>query len=155
MIYLPINYPKLHIPFIYYNYSASIAKGFYLAIPAYKYHDGDYVVYVPPKNVKDIAVKRNWIRDGDNFIKKIGAMPGEHYEIDNSTLKFIVNFNYVGQVFISDRNNQPMPMLRGKFTVPKDEFLPIANNPHSFDGRYTGTVPLKNIKAKTIPLITW
>ena len=47
-----------------------------------------------------------------------------------------------------------MPEHRGSFVVPKREFLPIGTNPKSFDDRYTGTVPLKNITASVIPLLT-
>ena len=64
------------------------------------------------------------------------------------------NGRYIGQAYPQDQEGRPMPEIRGSFLVPEEEFLPIGTNPRSFDGRYTGTVPLKNIKARVIPLIT-
>jgi len=60
----------------------------------------------------------------------------------------------VGRVYITDTAGHHLPQLRGKFQVEEGCVLPIAINPRSFDGRYTGTISLKQIKAKVIPILT-
>ncbi|WP_196601148.1 S26 family signal peptidase [Pectinatus frisingensis] len=156
MIFGPVKLSfNVNIPFLYFNSTASIAKGIYLKVPARNFHDGDYIVYEPTAATTDLAFDRQWISNKNEcFIKQIGAIEGEHYKIDSDTLQFTVNRRYIGQVFTKDREGKSMPALRGDYTVPENEFLPVADNPRSFDGRYTGTVPIKNIKAKVIPLIT-
>lgn len=81
-------------------------------------------------------------------------MAEESYEIESGTLQFKANGRYIGQSYPEDREGRPMPEHRGSFVVPDGEFLPIVTNIRSFDGRYTGTVPLKNITASVIPLLT-
>lgn len=144
-------------PFIlfYFNTTASLPRGFYLKLPtSQSVKDGDYVVYEATPPVKELALSRHWLQDDELLLKKIGAMPHEKYKIDPATLQFFANGNYVGQVYLLDRSDLPMPVIRGEYEVPEDEFLPIADHPRSFDGRYTGPVPFKNIKAKVIPLLT-
>ena len=66
---------------------------------------------------------------------------------------FVIGFTCVvmGLVYI---NKRTMELFVEATDDRRGEFLPIGTNPRSFDGRYTGTVPLKNIKARVIPLIT-
>ncbi|MBP2629494.1 MAG: hypothetical protein H6Q70_122 [Firmicutes bacterium] len=138
----------------YFNETASLPRGLYLKVPIRNLQDGDYVVYELTADTKKLAVSRQWIKEDEMFLKKIGAMPNETYCIDPDTLQFFANGKYVGQVFLEDRKQLPMPVLRGAYVVGEDEFLPVADNPRSFDGRYTGTVPIENIKSKVIPLLT-
>lgn len=139
----------------YFNATSSLPRGFYLRLPGEQtYKDGDYVVYEPTPSVKAIALQRQWLNDDEFLLKKIGAMPHETYSINEDNLQFYANGTYVGQVYLTDRTNLPMPVIRGEHEVPENEFLPIADHPRSFDGRYTGPVPFTNIKAKVIPLFT-
>lgn len=138
----------------YFNETASLPIGFYLKLPSRDFKDGDYVVYEPTMDTKKLALSRNWIREDEMFLKKIGAMPYETYSIDSDTLQFFANEKYIGQVSLVDHENFPMPELRGEYVVPENEFFPIGDNPRSFDGRYTGTVPIKNIRSKVIPVLT-
>jgi len=139
----------------YFNTTASLPRGFYLILPSREpFEIGDYVVYEPTPETKALALSRHWLQDDELLLKKIGAMPYNKYVVDPHTLQFYANGKYIGQVFLSDRMNLPMPVLRGEYEVPDGEFLPVGDNPRSFDGRYTGTVPIKNIKSKVIPIVT-
>jgi len=115
---------------------------------------GDYVVFEPTEAITSVAYERGWLSPGVRFLKQVGAVAGEQYEIEPDSLQFKANGRYIGQAYTEDREGRPMPGLRGRFVVPEGEFLPIGSNPRSFDGRYTGTVPLRNITARVIPLIT-
>ena len=122
----------------YYNHTDSLPRGLYLRMPLRELQDGDYVVFEPTEAITSVAYERGWLSPGVRFLKQVGAVAGESYEIEPETLQF----------------KGPMPEIRGRFLVPEGEFLPIGTNPRSFDGRYTGTVPLKNITARVIPLLT-
>ncbi|WP_196606568.1 S26 family signal peptidase [Pectinatus frisingensis] len=144
---------KVQIPFLYFNTSASLPIGIYLQVPC-KIRRGDIVIYNPLEMTKELAFSRKWIKEKNEFfIKRIGALPGDHYSINN--LQFSIKGNYIGPVSLTDTAGRPLPQLKGDYVVPNGEFLPSTTNTHSFDGRYTGTVPIKNIKAKVIPLLTW
>lgn len=152
---------KLHFPAIdpeyaplYFNETESLPRGIYLRIPAWDFKEGDYVVYQPPAAVQSIAERRGWIRPNELFLKKVGALEGTDYRINPINGHFYIRGQYVGSVFASDREGQAMPATYGRFVVPMGEFLPVGSAPRSFDGRYTGTVPLENIRAKVVPLLT-
>ncbi len=82
-------------------------------------------------------------------------MPGDTYEVlDNH--QFYAAGRYVGQIASVDHNDLPMPSLAGGLYVVDDKhFLPIADHPNSFDGRYYGDVPLENIVYRVLPVWTW
>ena len=138
----------------YYNHTDSLPRGLYLRMPLRELQDGDYVVFEPTEAITSVAYERGWLSPGVRFLKQVGAVAGECYEIESDSLQFKANGRYIGQVYPQDWEGRPMPEIRGSFLVPEGEFLPIGTNPRSFDGRYTGTVPLKNITARVIPLLT-
>lgn len=151
-----IDLPKLpqENALFFLNTTASLPQGLYMRIPDWFLRDGDYVAYVPTKETEDVAVSRGWLQINGLLLKKIGAMPGEGYDINPSTMQFSVQGRYLGQVSPEDREGNAMPVHYGKHVVPPEEFLPVGTSPRSFDGRYTGTVPMRHIRAKVVPLIT-
>ena len=146
--------PRPDCQLLYYNQTDSLPRGIYLRVPQRELQDGDYVIYEPTETVKSLACERGWLEPGTKFLKQVGAVAGESYEIEPDTLQFRATDRYIGQVFERDREGRPMPELRGRFLVPEGEFLPVGTNPRSFDGRYAGTVPLGNIRARVVPIIT-
>ena len=134
------------------NITDSLPLGLYLRVPATEFQRGDYIVYEPSEEVRQIVASYGWGDGEHTFLKQIGAVAGEHYAIDEETKKFQIEGELRGQVFETDAKGHPLPKLRGEFIVPDGHVLPIATNPRSFDGRYTGTIPIACIKAKVIPL---
>lgn len=128
--------------------------GLYIRIPFETLADGDYVVFEPNEPAARFSVARGWMKPGGLFLKEIGALPGETYFINPETLQFYANEKYIGQVSLRDHEDRPLPSIRGNYMVPEGEFLPVGRNSSSFDGRYTGTVPLGNIRAKVAPILT-
>ena len=138
---------------VYYNNSPSTPRGIYIKIPMLWLARGDYVVYEPYEAVWDIASQRGWTKYGTPFLKRVRGLAGDEYRAD---LKdgFYVGNRYFGSIAILDGQGRLMPMHLGEYRVPPDNFLPVGENNSSFDGRYTGTVAKKNIRAKVIPLFT-
>ena len=140
---------------LFYNVTASLPRGIYLCIPATKIERGDIIVYDPPKEVIDFSFQRGYVQHTDaRFLKRVGAIAGDMYSIGEQG-SFCINGVYIGEVRKLDSQNRPLPQLeQGDYVVPDGAFLPIADTTHSFDGRYTGTVSLGQIRAVVIPVLT-
>lgn len=145
--WLPL--PKILV----YNRSASLPVGWYLIVPTQQLHVGDIVVFKAPSQAEALAIERGWLPKGDLMLKQIGALAGMSYRIQDDG-QFYVGDAYWGQALEVDRQDRPMPQLRGSFTVESGNFLPVSHHPTSFDGRYYGTVPLANIRCKVVPVLT-
>ena len=136
------------------NITDSLPLGLYLRIPGGDYQKGDYIVYEPSEEVRRMVADYGWGDGNHVFLKQIGAVAGEHYAVHGEPPEFTIEGTVRGRVFDSDTQGHPLPKLRGEFIVPEGHVLPVATNPRSFDGRYTGTIPVGCIKAKVIPLWT-
>lgn len=138
---------------VYYNNTPSTPRGIYIRVPMLWLQRGDYVIYEPYEAVWDIASERGWCKYGTPFLKRVRGLVGDKYSTD---LKdgFYVNNKYFGSIIAIDGQGRLMPMHLGEYYVPPEEFLPVGESNASFDGRYTGTVARKNIRAKVVPLLT-
>lgn len=120
---------------------------------------GDLVLFCPPDSpVLQTAVKRDYLKRGDcpgNFqpvIKKVMAEPGTHV-----SLQGVVSLNGVpvkdATVRISDGSGRPLPQLPDFIVPPGTFFLMSDHAPSvSFDSRYYGSVPQKNILGHIHPV---
>lgn len=141
-------------PRIGFNYTESEPIGFYLLKPFTRPVRGERVVLPVPARVRDLVYGRRWLQKGDPLIKAIGALPGERYCVTNRAL--YIDGHRRGPVFTVDDQGLPLPKLRGCFTVPRGQFLPLGtHSPKSFDGRYFGTVPLTLVRYRAVPLWTF
>lgn len=147
---------------LFWNCTESLPAGFYVRIPASvllwrepagSLRDGDYVVYQPEPETAAFGAARGWMQEDTLFLKRVGAVDGECWSVTGD-LRFLVNGEYLGPVFLEDREGRPMPHLPGCHTVPTGMFLPVGDAPRSFDGRYTGPVATANIRAIVFPLLT-
>lgn len=140
---------------IFYNGTTSTPRGIYLRIPNFTdLPDGAYVVFSPNEATTKFGKDHGWFKEDTFFLKQVGAVAGESYRIDPVTLQFFANEKYIGQVSRNTSQGTALPFQRGDFIVPDGEFLPVGLHPRSFDGRYTGTVPEKNILARVVPVFT-
>ena len=144
------------VPKIFYvNVTSSLPQGLYVRVPSQEIKTGDYIVYEPSEEVKKIIVRNGWGEGKYDFLKKVGAVSGEKYSIDNETLAFEIGGKYFGQVYEKDTAGNELPKLRGKFKVPQGYILPVATSARSFDGRYSGAIEISRIKAKVVPIFLW
>ena len=139
----------------YLNVTSSLPTGLYLKVPSTNYRRGDYVVYEPTEEVKNVIIQNKWGNAKYDFLKKVGALAGDTYSVSSDTLVFEINGKYIGHVYETDNEGKALPKLRGEFQVEEGYILPIATGARSFDGRYSGTIPESRIKAKVIPILTW
>ena len=139
----------------YLNVTRSLPAGLYMRIPGKECRRGDYIVYEPPEEVREVIIKNGWGDGKHNFLKRVGATAGEKYSIDAVTRAFEIEGKYIGQAYEKDNAGNPLPTLRGKFEVPKDYVLPVATGARSFDGRYSGAIAKSRIKARVVPILTW
>ena len=138
----------------YTNSSPSIPCGIYLKVPRLSLDRQDYVVYKPPAECVAIAMSKGWITNPDIlFVKHIGGLDGDMYEVSRER-GFYINHQYHGHISEEDALGQIIPHKEGTYIISGNKFLPVGDNPRSFDGRYTGPVPMENIQAKVIPFIT-
>lgn len=139
----------------YLNVTSSLPRGLYMKISCQEISRGDYIIYEPTEEVKAIIIRNGWGNGKHDFLKKVGAVAGDKFSIDADTLIFDIEGKYIGKVFEKDNVGNELPKLRGKFEVPQDCVLPIATSERSFDGRYSGVIEEKQIKAKVLPIITF
>ena len=137
------------------NLSPSVPCGIYFVIPKIlqaDYQKGDMVLFEVPAKIKQFMTQREYIDKNTYLLKQIQALEGDTYYVDDKAI--YVNDEYVGDISTRDSLGRSIIPQYGKHHVNKGYFLPIGlNNKNSYDGRYFGEVPIKNIKNKVIPLI--
>ena len=138
----------------YLNVSSSLPRGLYMRMPSEEICRGDYIIYEPPKEVKEIIIRNGWGNGEHDFLKKVGAVAGDKFSINADTLIFEIEGKYIGKVFEKDNVGHELPKMRGEFEVPQDCVLPIATSEGSFDGRYSGVIEKNRIKARVVPIFT-
>lgn len=138
---------------LFFNVTPSMPIGVYMMIPGNQYKKGDLVVYTPTDESLDYFRKYDYDRPDTDFLKEIGAMPGESYSVDADNGNFWAADKYIGIAKRQDSFGNCLPDHSGTYTVPSGEFLPVTYYSGSFDGRYTGTVSFSRIKNKVIPII--
>ena len=140
--------------FFYLNFSCSVPRGIYLRVPQGEIRVGDCVVYLPTEETVGIMRSFGWLSEDDSphlFLKYVGVLSGGRYTV--SAKSFFVDGKYIGEVLPVDSEGHSLPLAGGTHIVPEGEFLPVSCSSRSFDGRYTGTVPLDRIVAKVIPVL--
>lgn len=138
----------------YVNVSGSLPAGLYRAITVVDRRVGDLVVFEVPEKAKAVVYGRKMLPEGWPLIKRIAGLGGDTFCVRDGTL--YVNEKYVAPVFECDSHGEPLAHVDGCHTVGADEFLPVSTYiPHSYDGRYFGSVPLSSIKARAAPVWTF
>jgi len=140
---------------VYLNLTESLPVGLYVRVPKIELSRGDYIVYEPSEEIKNLIRENGWGDGEQKFLKQVSGVRGDEYEVDEKHRIFLINGKFAGQVFRTDSAGHKLPQLVGKFKVGEDEILPCGTNLRSFDGRYTGTIKISEVEAKVVPLILW
>lgn len=115
---------------------------------------GELVLMEIPEQFHPYVYGRRWLPKGWPLVKLIGAVAGDTFCVNNAI--FSVNGKEIGPVYQVDQAGLPLPRLQGCRSIPPGYFLPVATGtPRSFDGRYLGPVPLKNILGRLTPVLTF
>ena len=133
-----------------YNGTASVEVGWYLLLSPEDVAEGDMVIFSLPEDMQQLAESRDWLPKGTKLLKRVGALDGAVYGV-NESQQFYVNEKYLGQASTVDGLGRSMPdKAKGGHVVEAGAFLPVGDNPRSFDGRYYGTVSLERIEHKAV-----
>ena len=133
-----------------YNGTSSVDVGWYLLLPPKNIAEGDMVVFSLPEDMQKLAEGRDWLPKGTKLLKRVGALEGAVYGV-NECQQFYVKEKYLGQACTVDGVGRSMPdKARDGHVMEAGTFLPVGDNPKSFDGRYYGTVPLERIEHKAV-----
>ncbi|WP_031410780.1 conjugative transfer signal peptidase TraF [Vibrio parahaemolyticus] len=146
----------------YYN-APSIPTGIYqISVKNTPYVHEDWVLFCPPNNLSmKLAVERGYTAEGicpGNFtpvIKQIIATPGDYISLEGIVR---VNGHELQQALVldEDEHHHALPH-RAPFVLQQGEFFMMSNHlpASSFDSRYYGPVPSKNILAWVSPVWVW
>jgi conjugative transfer signal peptidase TraF len=136
--------------------------GIYRTVTA-RFTRGELVLACLPSQTARLALERGYLGAGDcqaraePVAKIIGALPGD-------TLEIQAGWTAVNGVRIPNSSTVPRDSMGrslahvawGMRTVPSGQvWLFGFNNRRSWDGRYFGQVPIRNVLGELEPLITW
>ncbi len=137
-----------------YNASASVPLGFYTVRDARELVAGDLVIAHPPVRAERMLVERRYLGAGVPLVKQIGAIPGSTVcrDVDRIT----IDGTPAAIARDTDGFGRALPRWSGcRQLGPGEVFLLNAGVPGSFDGRYFGPSPARDIIGKATPLWTW
>ncbi len=100
-----------------------------------------------------LVAERRWLPAGVSLLKRVGAVAGDMVCVD-AVLQ--IRGELVGPILAEDAQGRPLPLARrGCFTIAPGFFFPVSRStPLSFDGRYFGAVPVRDVIAEVVPLWT-
>ena len=142
------------LPIRYFLFQPFIVKGESM-MP--NYQNGNYLIideisyrFVEPKRGDVIVFKTEFIAgyEGDRFIKRIMALPGETIEVKNNKVTITK-----GEEIINIDETKYLPGVETigdiKKTLGNDEYFVMGDNrKYSFDSRVWGVLPKKDIVGK-------
>ena len=139
---------------IVYNASASVPLGWYAVSEPQAIGPGDLVVVRTPLAVEPLVVERGYIGAGVPLVKRVGAIPGSLVCRDD--MRVSVDGTPAAVARAADALGRSLPRWSGCRTLgPGDVFLLNSGSPGSFDGRYFGPTPARDIIGKARSLWTW
>ncbi len=147
---------------IVFNTTSSFPLGFYKISKSSSYKRGDLVSFcaVPSKMI-DRMIKQGYSQKNSlcpnqtpQLLKKILGLEGDRVEIKKTV--FINNQEIKNsKIFIKDSNGNLLT-IQSSQSIKRDYFWAMSDyNERSFDSRYFGQVPLKNIVGIATPILTW
>lgn len=137
---------------VFWNASASVPIGFYIARPEGDLTVGDLVIVRPPEPIASFAVARGYLGPGVPMLKRIAALPGAVVCRTGGIVR-------VGDVHVVARSvdslGRLLPVWEGCRRIGQGELLLLnASVPDSLDGRYFGPLPSSSVIARAKPVWT-
>jgi conjugative transfer signal peptidase TraF len=145
-----------------FNTTSSFPLGLYKISKKESYQKGDLVSFcaIPNQTIKKM-IEQDYTQPNPNcpnqtpqLLKKILALEEDNITIDREVF---VNGYLVknSQVFKKDRNGNLLTIQPSQ-SIQKGYFWAMSDyNKKSYDSRYFGQVPLKNIIGIATPILTW
>jgi conjugative transfer signal peptidase TraF len=141
-------------PRLTYNASASAPLGWYLVLPPDRLKVDDYVLLNLPTDARRLAAERGYLPETVPLLKRIGAMPNQFVCVRRRHLW--VDGELAATALTHDRRGRELVPWQGCRVLDSNEILLISrDNSASFDSRYFGPIPMKNLMGKAAPLWVW
>lgn len=139
---------------VVYNASASVPIGWYAVEDAAAVGVGDIVVVHPPARAEQLLIERGYIAANVPLLKRVAAQAGTL--VCRSGDMIVIGKTIVGTARKADALGRPLPRWNGCWELRSGQvFLFNHDAPGSFDGRYLGPTPARDIIGKARPLWTW
>jgi conjugative transfer signal peptidase TraF len=136
------------------NTTASEPRGVYWLQEREHHVRGELVAFSTPPAFRALIATRGWAPDGVPLLKSIAALEGDLVCTNDGEIS--INGKPVGPIVSADSAGRPLPKIRGCYSVPAGEFLPLSTLiPNSFDGRYMGPQSLSLIRGEARRLWTF
>lgn len=148
----PVATPLTH------NDSASVPLGFWWRIggPAMALRPGMVIGFRPPAAGRAyVAAHMPQYLHDELILKYVVATAGARICRDAQGA-FSVNGRVLGRALKADEHGNPLPAWQGCRTLPTGSIAVFSGRiPNSYDSRYYGAVPARDIKAVYRPLWVW
>ncbi len=145
--------PKPAPRFIW-NVSESAPTGLYQVQPTRDLTVTALVVAYPPEPLASLLDEGGYLPRHVPLIKRILALPGQTVCRTGPTIT--VDGIVLGVARERDHRGRKLPVWEGCHTLAGDEvFLMNSDEPASLDGRYFGSIPLRAVVGRAVPLWTF
>jgi len=135
------------------NASASVPVGLYEVVPLQHLKVGALVVVTPTDELAEFLAERGYLPWGLPLIKRLMASAGA--TVCRFGAVITVDGAMRGAAREDDSRGRPLPRWQGCRTLGDDEvFVMNSDAPDSFDGRYSGPLPLSFVTGRAVPIWT-
>ncbi len=144
----------IHFLFNHLSFSATDSVGyhlFYITKHFKKLKRWDYVLFPMPKtHVKEIQKEIKTFKT-IVLVKQAACLPGDNLTVKGR--KFYCNKIYLCTAKKIALNGEKLSHFKFNGIIPKGYFFAFGSNINSYDSRYYGLVPIKNIISVATPIL--
>lgn len=132
--------------YIFYNYTDSLPFGFYIVVPG-EIKKGDLIAFVPPPVAQKLINERKYLQPDGYLLKPVIGVAGD--SIDTKYERLLINGKDTGEFLTKDKEGRTISKYLFRGRLKKGEYyVVIPEKKNSFDSRYFGPVPKKNVVGK-------
>lgn len=140
-----------HRKLLVYNFTDSLPKGLYLVMPG-PVNKGELIAFEPPPIAAELIRSRKYLRKEGVLLKQIVGAKGDSIYTKNG--EFFVNCESYGGFVATDKEGRFMPRFSFCGKLPEDRVVvAIKGKDNSFDSRYFGPVPNRNILGRLLLIL--
>lgn len=137
-------------PWLLYNPTASVPRGWYWVVRAHELQVGDLAVVRLPPDVATFAAERRYLPLGLPLLKRVAAVGGQRVCAADDRL--YVDATPVATVLRLDAAGRALPVWSGCRSLDYDELLFIGDHAASFDSRYFGPLRTSSVEGRAVAL---
>lgn len=139
-------------PRLVWNASASAPTGLYRIQSQDRPRVGDLIVITPPSRTADLMARRRYLPAGLPLLKHVAALAGAR--VCRRGLAVTIDGRRTALARARDRAGRALPVWRGCRRIPSGAIFVLNDAPDSFDSRYFGALPARNLLGTAHPLLT-